>query len=70
MGQAVLWWPTSCRSSVVTSGAWVTAVARVQSLAQELLHAAGMAKKIKIIKITIPYSSKDTIKNRKVREDV
>jgi len=30
---------------VITAGAWVSAVAWVQSLAQELLHAVGMAKK-------------------------
>ena len=32
-------------SGVVTAVAWVTAVARVQALAWELLHVAGMAKK-------------------------
>ena len=30
---------------VVSTMAWVTAMAQVQSLTQELLHATGMAKK-------------------------
>ena len=32
-------------SGVVTAVAWAAAVARVRSLARELLHAAGVAKK-------------------------
>ena len=32
-------------SGIVTTAAWVTAVARVQSLAQELPHATREAKK-------------------------
>ena len=34
-------------ASVVTAMALVTAVAQIQSLAEELLHAAGMTKKKK-----------------------
>ena len=37
--------------------AWVTAMARVQSLAQEFLHAVGMAKK-KTNEIESPFSNK------------
>ena len=33
------------RSDVVTAVAWVTALVRVRSLAQELPHATGTAKK-------------------------
>ena len=33
-------------SGIVSAVAWVAAVAGVQSLAQELLHAVGVAKKI------------------------
>ena len=32
-------------SSIVTAATWVTAVAQVQPLAQELPHATGVAKK-------------------------
>ena len=35
-------------SGVVTAVAWVAAIVRVLSLAQDLSHAAGMAKKIEI----------------------
>ena len=34
-----------CGSSIVTAVAWVTAVAKVQSLARELLHAKGHGQK-------------------------
>ena len=34
-------------SGVVTAAAWVAAVAQGRSLAQELLHGAGMARKRK-----------------------
>ena len=34
-------------SGIVTAAAWVTAVAQVQSLARELPHATGEAKKRK-----------------------
>ena len=33
------------RSNVITEAAWVTAVAQVQSLAQELPYASSVAKK-------------------------
>lgn len=38
--QGVHWWPSSHRSGIVTSMAWLS------SLAQELLHAVGVAVKI------------------------
>ena len=40
-------------SGVVTAVAWVTAVARVQALAWELLHVAGMVKKKKMFLFSI-----------------
>ena len=41
----VSWWPSSLGSGIVTAVAWVTAMVQVPSLAQELLHATGMAQK-------------------------
>ena len=38
-------WLSGLGSSVVTTVAWVTAVAQVQSMAQEVPHASGAAKK-------------------------
>ena len=49
----VSWWPSSLGSGIVTAVAWVTAMVQVPSLAQELLHATGMAKYIYILKIII-----------------
>ena len=46
----VPWWVSGFRIGVVTAVAWLAAVARVQSLAWELLHAMDAAKKSKQIK--------------------
>ena len=39
----VPWWPSSYRFSIVTAVTQITAVAGVQSLAWEFLHAMGVA---------------------------
>ena len=51
----VPWWPSSWGLSVITAMVWVTAVARVWSLAWGHLHATGMAKRRKN-SITCPSS--------------
>ena len=43
--QGVLWWSSRLGFRVVTAAAWVVAMAQVQSLAWELLHAMGTIKK-------------------------
>ena len=40
----VPWWHSDLGAGIVTSVDWATAVAQVQCLAQELPHAAGLAK--------------------------
>ena len=44
--RGVPWWLSRSRSGIVTIAAQVTAVMYVQSLAWELPHAGGVAKKI------------------------
>ena len=43
----VTWWCSRLKISIVTAAAPVTVVAQIQSLAQELPHAMGVAKKKK-----------------------
>ena len=43
--QGVPGWPSSERSGIVTTVAWVTAIVWVQSLGWELLHVAAWPKK-------------------------
>ena len=46
----------------VTAAAWVIAVAQVQSLTQELLHAKGMSKKKKKRKKALVEAPKEVCK--------
>lgn len=41
----VPWSPSNERPGIVTAVSWVAIVVQVQSLARELLHAMGLAKK-------------------------
>ena len=46
-GQGVLLWHSRLRMGIVSAAAWVAAVLWVHSLAWELMHNSGVAKKKK-----------------------
>ena len=54
----VPWWPSAIGSSIITAVPWVIAVILVQSLARELPHAAGVAKKQMIEKTVLTDAEK------------